>query len=465
MPLIVPDSPADADPVAYTGHVPPDAAGLAADRTAVARDLGDRYDVRRFIARGGFAAVWEAVDRVAGVPVAVKRLNPSTGRRQDFYRELRAMLALDHPHVVRLVNLTEAAGVRYLILEYCSGGSLRRVLSRNRRAGTPMPPDRVADLLRQIADGLAAAHARGITHRDLKPENVLFATTPGGRAKLADFGLATMFAPAAKAGPLAGLTGSPAYMAPEQFAGTCSPAADVYALGVIGFELLTGELPFRGGVQDLAYHHLRTDPPVRDDLPDPWPALLRGILAKDATARPSAVEIRERLAGRSRESARTDWTKFVAPEVLASPSTGDRAVNPPPDERAGLTRESRRVRSALDDLADLAGPRRTRRPPPAASVPANPPPVVAVPVEAADSFFAEDPPAPVESPVVEAPAPADADWFADDAPPPPRSAPPSARLPSPPPPSPAAPSPPPPAPPANPARGEAINDVLDGFDW
>ena len=408
------------DPVAdFTGHVRPDAAVLAADRDTIARDLGERYDVRGFIARGGFAAVWEAVDRVAGVPVAVKRLNPTTGRGRDFYRELRAMLALDHPHVVRLVNLMEAGGARYLILEYCPGGSLRRVLSRNRRAGVPTPPDRAAELLRQIAAGLAAAHGRGITHRDLKPENVLFATTPGGAVKLADFGLATMFAPSSPAGPLAGLTGSPAYMAPEQFAGACSEAADVYALGVVGFELLTGDVPFRGGPADLAFHHLRTPAPVPAGLPEWWAEFLRTTLAKDPAARPTADALCDRLAAAPRVRRPTDWTKFVAEEVrtLPPPGPGASDMTPPPEEHAGLARESRRVRSALDDLADLAGPpRRTRRPaPPPVEEPVPPP----APTESVDSFFGDDPP----------PAP------------------------------PAAPDP------APPRTGDAIHDVLDSFDW
>ena len=284
-------------PDVLTGAVPPDMPVLAADRVAVGRDLGTRYDVTGFIARGGFASVWHAVDRVAGTPVAIKRLDPRAGRGRDFYRELRAMFALDHPHVVRLVNLQESAGHRYLILEYCAGGNLRSAISRARRDGPRPSAGRIVEVVRQVATALAAAHARGLTHRDLKPENVLFdGDAPGtGCVKLADFGLAMLLAATTDDGVLRGLTGSPAYMAPEQFTGQFTPASDVYALGVIAFELLTNDLPFAGGAEQLAYHHLRTAPAVPADLPAVWADLLPTMLAKDPANRPTADAVVDRL--------------------------------------------------------------------------------------------------------------------------------------------------------------------------
>ena len=290
--------PAAADsPDVLTGAVPPDLPALAADRIAVGRDLGRRYDVTEFIARGGFATVWHAVDRVAGTSVAVKRLDPRTGRGRDFYRELRAMFTLDHPNVVRLVNLQESAGHRYLILEFCGGGNLRSAISRARRDGPRPSPERTVGIVRQVATALAAAHARGLTHRDLKPENVLFAgESPGaGCVKLADFGLAMLLAATADDGVLRGLTGSPAYMAPEQFSGQFNPASDVYALGVIAFELLTNDLPFAGGPEQLAYHHLRTAPDVPAGLPAVWADLLPAMLAKAPADRPTAAAVVDQL--------------------------------------------------------------------------------------------------------------------------------------------------------------------------
>lgn len=307
--LADPTDPADVP----TGYVPPDLAALAAERDAVSADLGARYRVNGFIARGGFASVWEAFDEIENRPVAVKRIHPKVGRGGDFYRELRAMFALESPHVVRIVNFLEAGPTRYLILELCAGGSLRGAISAARRGrGSPIP---AAETVRQIAAGLAAAHKLGLTHRDLKPENILFAAKDGGAVKLADFGLASLFA-RDDGGALKALTGSPAYMAPEQFCGEFGPASDVYALGVIAFELLTGDIPFTGGAEDLAFHHLRTPPAVPGDLPAPWPTLLPAMLAKNTGGRPTADGVAAALAPRApapHRRERTSEYEFLLP--------------------------------------------------------------------------------------------------------------------------------------------------------
>jgi serine/threonine-protein kinase len=419
----MPPTPPPAD--VYTGYVPPDAAALAREGEAVARDLGDRYEVRGFVARGGFASVWAVTDRTSGDELAVKRLDPRLGRRRDFYRELRAMFVVDHPNVVRIVNLLEAGGTRYLLLELCRGGSLRAAVSKARRDGVAATPAEAAGVAGQIARGLAAVHARGFTHRDLKPENVLFAAPPGGRfgpaaVKLADFGLTDLLT--AGDAVLRGLTGSPAYMAPEQFTDGVCRASDVYSLGVIGLELLTGDLPFAGSPEELAAHHLWTAPPVPPGLPEPWAGLLPAMLAKTPAGRPTAAEVADRLAAADPPAPRPER----------------RVMNPNPtaDEKAGLAREARRAKAALDDLAALAG-RRGAAPRPADPAPAPPP---ARPTAAsADAFFgdfeeeADRPPPP-------AAGPDDGGWFDDAGPAPP---PPSR-------PRPAAPAPPPRRPPVPP---------------
>ncbi|MGL4424117.1 MAG: serine/threonine-protein kinase, partial [Gemmataceae bacterium] len=184
----------------YTGHWPITPADATREASLIRADLGDRYEIRRYLSRGGFATVWEAFDTVENRPVAIKRLAVTVGRGRDFYRELRAMFCLQHPNVVRIINFLEGTGTRYLILELC-GASLRAAMSQARRDETPWESHRIVEILTQVAQGLAAAHQQGIIHRDIKPENVLFARSSHGKfggtapVKLADFGLAGAYAP------------------------------------------------------------------------------------------------------------------------------------------------------------------------------------------------------------------------------------------------------------------------------
>ena len=298
-------------PEIFTGFAPPDPAMLAKDRGVIEKDLGSRYTVNRFIARGGFASVWQAFDRVEGVSVAVKRIDPQVGRGRDFFRELRAMFVLQHPNIVRIVNFQETAGIRYLILELCHGGTLRGMISRVRKRNQSWPSDRVVALVCQLAQGLVAAHRLGFTHRDLKPENVLFADDSDdlfggtGPVKLADFGLATLLSGADESAQLRGLTGSPAYMAPEQFTSCFSPASDIYALGVIAYELLMGDLPFHGSPEELARQHLYEHPRIPSSLPEPWALLLPKLLAKSPLDRPTAQDVVDRLSASARSVTAT----------------------------------------------------------------------------------------------------------------------------------------------------------------
>jgi serine/threonine-protein kinase len=299
------------------GLLPPDDGEVARLAGDLAADLAPRYHLLGYISRGAFASVWRALDRQTLQTVAIKRFDPSRADRgRDFYRELRALFRLRHPHVVQALNFIETAGgSRCLVLEYCDGGSLRSVLRQ--RCGRPaiVGPEPAVRIVAQMAEALAAAHALGIVHRDLKPENVLIAGAaslatqlrrsaalgPENRTvvKVADFGLARPKSAWGSDGALAGLTGSPTYMAPEQFTGKFSPASDVYALGVVAWELVRGRPPFTGGPDELARLHLYAPLPVLT-ADDPWDELLPAMLSKDPNERPTAAAIARRL-GRPEE--------------------------------------------------------------------------------------------------------------------------------------------------------------------
>jgi serine/threonine-protein kinase len=202
----------------------------------------------------------------------------------------------------------------------------------------------------QLAAGLAAAHDLGLAHRDIKPENVLFDAAEagpfGGTAgvKLADFGLARTLQPADPgAGELPSVSGSPAYMAPEQFTGAFRAASDLYALGVILYELFHGSPPFAGSPNELARRHLYEPPAIDPALAPPWPDLLRGLLAKDAAVRPAARELGRLLDAvvpRHPPAAEPDGSHPVAAFAAAFGSGGISAVPLYPPAGPGIRQEA-----------------------------------------------------------------------------------------------------------------------------
>ena len=217
-----------------------------------------RYEVRRRLARGGMSTVYLAVDLRLDREVALKVLYPHLAEDPElverFEQEAKTAARLSHPHVVNVldqgVDEHPDGDLAYLVMEYVPGYTLRTVLQR-RHAMTP----RVAlAYLEAMVDGLAAAHSAGLVHRDMKPENVL--VSRDGRIKVADFGLAR--ATTNFTGTGAALVGTVAYISPELVSG--SPAderSDVYAVGIMAYEMLTGDQPFTGASPiQVAYQHL-----------------------------------------------------------------------------------------------------------------------------------------------------------------------------------------------------------------
>jgi len=262
--------------------------------------LLDRYIVERELGHGGMATVYLARDRRHDRDVALKVLDQAITPvgAERFLREIRIAAKLTHPHVLGVHDSGEMGGLLFYVMPYVEGETLRQRLTRE----GALPIGDSVRLMRELADAMAYAHAHGVMHRDLKPENVLLSA---GHAVVADFGIAKALAAATEGGdaPLAGLTstgvaiGTPAYMAPEQAVGdaTTDHRADLYSLGVIWYEMLTGNHPFAGRTaRAIAAAHLTETPaPLaerRNDVPPALAAIVMRLLAKDPADRPQSAD-------------------------------------------------------------------------------------------------------------------------------------------------------------------------------
>lgn len=275
------------------------ARGAAERRTStdalVGRLLDRRYRIGGRIARGGMASVYEATDIRLDRTVAVKVMHPGLGDDDDFaqrfVREARAAARLNHPHVVGVYDQGDDDGTVFLAMEYVPGHTLRDVI----RKESPMAPLRALALLEPVVSALAAAHRAGLIHRDVKPENVLIADEAhGGGVKVADFGLAKAVSADTQHTATGGvLIGTVSYLAPELVVdGRADARADVYAAGVVLYELLTGRKPHEGESPiQVAYRHVHEDVPapsaLQPDLPAYVDALTARATSRDRTQRPA----------------------------------------------------------------------------------------------------------------------------------------------------------------------------------
>ncbi len=260
----------------------------AAGDPIVGRLLDRRYRVGARIARGGMASVHEATDIRLDRTVAVKLMHPGLGDDDDFaarfVREARAAARLSHPNVVGVFDQGDEHGTVFLVMELVAGHTLRDVI----RKEAPMPPARALALLDPVLSALAHAHRAGLIHRDIKPENVLIADD--GRVKVADFGLAKAVSADTQHTATGGvLIGTVSYLAPELVIdGRADARADVYAAGVVLYELLTGQKPHEGESPiQVAYKHVHEDVPAPSALVPGLPAYVDALVAR-ATARDRA---------------------------------------------------------------------------------------------------------------------------------------------------------------------------------
>jgi hypothetical protein len=264
---------------------PVDAVGTEFAYHPIREALAGAYAPERELGRGGMATVYLARDLRHRRPVAVKVLHPELSAvlgPERFLREIELTASLQHPHVLPLFDSGEAGGLLYYVMPYVEGGSLRARLLR----GGPLPLDDATRIAREVAEALAYAHGRGVVHRDVKPENILLQQ---GHALVADFGIALAVEQAGGARMTrTGLSlGTPQYMAPEQAMGerVVDARTDIYALGVVLYEMLAGEAPFTGPTAQAVLARLLTERPrpltaVRDTVPAHVDAAVRTALAQ-----------------------------------------------------------------------------------------------------------------------------------------------------------------------------------------
>ena len=254
-----------------------------------ARVLGGRYALGSLVGSGGMAYVYRATDNRLSRAVAVKVLRSSSsddGERGRFRAEARTLASLNHPGLVTLLDAGTCDEHPYLVMELVEGPSLSQAL----RDGGPLDPERVALIGAQIAGGLAYAHQRGVIHRDVKPGNILLARDD--RALLADFGIARLLEDDAGHTRTGDTIGSPAYLSPEQVSGDPpSAAVDVYALGLVLLESLTGVRAYVGTPVEAALARLSAAPAIPPSLSVGWRDLLAAMTSREPDRRPSADEV------------------------------------------------------------------------------------------------------------------------------------------------------------------------------
>ncbi|MDQ3034771.1 MAG: serine/threonine protein kinase, partial [Myxococcota bacterium] len=307
--------------------------GEPAKDPLIGATLADRYRVLRRIAEGGMGAVYEAEQLALSRRVAIKCLHAHLARDQEivgrFRREALATTQIGHPHIVDVLDLGEMDdGTLFMVLELLDGRDLARALKDD----GPLSIARAARVLAQVCEGVGAAHEKGIVHRDLKPENVFLITREGDPdfVKVLDFGVskirAAADAPAESMTRTGTALGTPYYMAPEQAQGKrdVDHRADVYALGVILFRVLTGHHPFADDSYPMLVLKICTEPAPRveewrKDVPRELASLLERMLAKDPAARPQSMdEVRSELLRLRDLDAAPELTGAAAPTSSTS---------------------------------------------------------------------------------------------------------------------------------------------------
>jgi serine/threonine protein kinase len=270
------------------------------DRVVAA--IGHQYELENEIGRGGMSVVYRARDLRLNRPVAIKVLPPELAYdpaiRTRFTREAQTAAQLSHAHIVPIYDVGERDGIAHFVMALVAGGNLAQLLAREPR----QPIEEVRRLLREIADALACAHLRGIIHRDIKPDNILLDGT-SGRAMVTDFGIARAMEAGTRLTITGAAVGTPTYMSPEQAKGEreLDGRSDIYSLGVLGYQMLTGRVPFAAGnpMAVLLKHVGERPRPIAELRPETPKALSetieRALMKAPEDRWPTAAALRDAL--------------------------------------------------------------------------------------------------------------------------------------------------------------------------
>lgn len=306
----------------------------AAHEALIGSVIADRYRVMRVIGKGGMGAVYEAEHIEIGRRVAIKKLMPRDGDQREalarFRREAEVVAGFQHPHIVAALDwVVMGDGSPCIVMEHLVGEDLESRIQRKRGLDWPELA-RIAD---EVLSALAVAHRAGIVHRDLKPQNIFLAIDDEGResVKLLDFGVSKIRGSSALVTSETQVIGTPAYMAPEQAEGRpddVSAQTDLWAMGVLLFEMATGVLPFRADtVPTLLYQICHREPDdlrsYRTDVPDDFVRAVERCLSVDASERPdSAVALRDQLRDALEVAAPASFRAAVPPRLVVTPTRG-----------------------------------------------------------------------------------------------------------------------------------------------
>ena len=304
--------------------------------------VASRYRLLSLLGRGGTAEVWRAEDEALARDVALKLVTvPTDESAARAGEEARLLARLNHPGLVPVYDAgTDDRDRPWVVMELVEGETLADTLKRG-----PLPSERAAAVGRSIAEALAYVHGQGLLHRDVKPANILVGRD--GRVRLTDFGIARLV-DAARVTSTGMMVGTASYLAPEQVAGEpVGPPADVYALGLVLLECLTGQREYAGSTVEVALARLQRSPHVPDTLRAGWPGLLRAMTARDPAARPTparaAADLAQIIAGGEATTVlaaapaverTTALPRTRVAEAYAPPPAAVRPAAPPPARRS-----------------------------------------------------------------------------------------------------------------------------------
>ena len=310
------------------------------------RSLGGRYELEEELGSGGMATVYKGTDRVLGRTVAVKVLSPTYARDQAFVarfrREAQAAARMNHPGVVNVYDTGSDDGTHFIVMEYVQGRTLAEILKSERR----LMPDRAAEIGEDVAAALSFAHGQGIVHRDIKPANIMVTST--GDVKVMDFGIARALTSGDTLTQTATVLGTATYLSPEQAQGEPVDArSDIYSLGVVLYEMLTGQPPFAGdSAVSVAYKHVREEPTHPTQLDSTIPTGIEAVTLKALAKNPENRYQSADEMGADLHRARTGQ-KVLATPVLSV------------DKTAAMTRQA--TVAACASLAPMNAPRTPNR--------------------------------------------------------------------------------------------------------